>query len=387
MSKSEYLILLAFAVTFPAAGNNPYISEIHDYLPAPGQWVNEIPEWESGDTREDVLNRVREALVSTTEPRPGMISLGAFGGYVVFSFDHPVINVEGEYDFRVYGNAFAAEDISTGGSAEPGIVMVSVDANGNKLPDDEWYELVGADFEGKAKFPGYEVTYYRTPDGHTPVTDGGSITDSEYIRWTSNDPAAPEGYIQKLKYHTQNYWPGWIESSTLTFKGTRLPSTAYKKNGSDSEYILPFFNWGYVDNRPNDINPGFKLDWAVKADGSPANLTHADFIKVYTGQQQTCGWIGETSTEVAGAEDLHPDAQSGASLESVTAPSFRIIGCEGSTLRLISDVAAVAVIYGIDGTVRLTAPLCDGRNIIDLSALPRGIYILAADGRTAKIIL
>ena len=37
-------------------------------------------------------------------------------------------------------------------------------------------------------------------------------------------------------------------------------------------------------------------------------LDHIDFVKVYCGQMYYCGWLGETSTEVAGAEDLHPDA-------------------------------------------------------------------------------
>ncbi len=35
-----------------------------------------------------------------------MISLGSYGGYVIFGFDHTVINVQGQKDFRVLGNAF-----------------------------------------------------------------------------------------------------------------------------------------------------------------------------------------------------------------------------------------------------------------------------------------
>ena len=34
-----------------------------------------------------------------------------------------------------------------GGSAEPGIVFVSKDVNGNGEPDDEWYELAEANTE------------------------------------------------------------------------------------------------------------------------------------------------------------------------------------------------------------------------------------------------
>ena len=39
------------------------------------------------------------------------------------------------------------------------------------------------------------------------------------------------------------------------------------------------------------------------------NLTHIDFVKVYNALNQYCGWIGETSTEVAGGIDYHPDAE------------------------------------------------------------------------------
>ena len=34
-------------------------------------------------------------------------------------------------------------------------------------------------------------------------------------------------------------------------------------------------------------------------------LDFIDFVKVYSAEQQMAGWLGETSTEVAGAEDLH----------------------------------------------------------------------------------
>ena len=39
--------------------------------------------------------------------------------------------------------------------------------------------------------------------------------------------------------------------------------------------------------------------------GNPVHLDGVDFIKVYSGINQFCGWIGETSTEVLRAQDLH----------------------------------------------------------------------------------
>ena len=43
-------------------------------------------------------------------------------------------------------------------------------------------------------------------------------------------------------------------------------------------------------------------------DGTPKELKKIDFVKVYCAVLQQCGWLGETSTEVCGAIDLHPDA-------------------------------------------------------------------------------
>ena len=62
--------------------------------------------------------------------------MGGFGGYIIFGFDHSVANNAGA-DLAIYGNPI-------GGSApwaEPGIVMVSQDVNGNGKPDDECMNL------------------------------------------------------------------------------------------------------------------------------------------------------------------------------------------------------------------------------------------------------
>ena len=69
------------------------------------------------------------------------------------------------------------------------------------------------------------------------------------------------------------------------------------------------FGWGYADNIGDDMpdknNPGaaaignfFKISDAVNIDGTSANLTHIDFIKVQTGVNVKAGWLGENSTEV-----------------------------------------------------------------------------------------
>ena len=135
-----------------------------------------------------------------------MVSLGGFGGYVVFGFDHPVVNVDGQCDFKVYGNAAADAQYPGYYTSETGIVMVSVDANGNGLPDDPWYELAGSAYAESYK--DFSITYTK------PAT-----SDTTYP-YTTNDPARPTGEVERNIFHKQSYWPEWTGTETLLFSGT-----------------------------------------------------------------------------------------------------------------------------------------------------------------------
>ena len=98
---------------------SPYISKVYEYCPAPGQFINEMPRYEDGDTYESILQKAEESISGTNDI---MISLGGYGGYVTFGFDHTVINIPGEKDFRIWGNCFyeLLQPEKKGGSAEPG---------------------------------------------------------------------------------------------------------------------------------------------------------------------------------------------------------------------------------------------------------------------------
>lgn len=286
---------------------SPYISRVYEYSPAPGQFVNEMPRYEEGDTYADMLRKVEESISGTNDV---MISLGGYGGYVTFGFDHTVMNIPGKKDFRIWGNAFyeLTDPARPGGSAEPGIVMVSYDANCNGLPDDPFYELAGSEYYSPATKHGYSITYTRPAPDHEPVDgDDGYITDSEYIPW--HDSCGDSGFIARNRFHTQSYWPMWNTSGTVTFSGTRLADNGIDTSGTGRYYILYCYDWGYVDNHPNDnveMN-SFDIGWAVDADGVPVSLPGVDFVRVYTGLNQQCGWLGETSTELSRAQDLHID--------------------------------------------------------------------------------
>ncbi|MDE7125061.1 MAG: cell surface protein, partial [Muribaculaceae bacterium] len=277
----------------------------YEYCPAPGQFVNEMPRYEPGDTYADILQKAEESISGTNDV---MISLGGYGGYVTFGFDHTVINMPGEYDFRIWGNAFyeLLQPDKKGGSAEPGIVMVSYDVNCNGIPDDEWYELAGSEYASSSTIHGYKITYHR-PDTQRDIVEDedNSITDLYYIRWTDNQ--GNSGYMPKNMFHSQDYYPKWTDDESISFSGTLLAPNGVDISGMGTYYVLYSYPWGYVDNHPNeysDLN-SFDIGWAVDSQGNSVKLPGIDFVRVYTGVNQYCGWIGETSTELSRAQDLH----------------------------------------------------------------------------------
>jgi|GEM_PF-82920 len=300
---SLLLPLLAVAET-----SSPYISRVWEYCPAPGQFVNELPEYENGDNANDMRLKAEEAIADNNR---GMITLGGWGGYVVFGFDHMVKNVPGQYDFVVLGNAFYSEagyeeNGQKGGSSEPAIVMVSYDANGNGRPDDEWYELAGSEYSNPATRHNYSVTYSRPAANHqaTPSKINQYLIDTTYIPWQTSE--SETGYIIRNVYHTQPYYPEWIADDQLTFSGSRLPDNYRDESGNGTYYVLYPYDWGYADNHPNQSRKAkLKIDWAVREDGTSVQLPGIHFVKVYTAVHQNAGWLGETSAEIMGANDLH----------------------------------------------------------------------------------
>ena len=377
--KKILLFTLLIVAMHALADNKPYITRVYDFVPAPGQFVNMSPKWNTGDTREQVLARVEQAICGRDSieegelpdgtivrdtiliVKPGLISLGSYGGYVVFGFDHPVVNVPGELDLQIFGNAVQAnESSSSGGSCEPGIVMVSRDVNGNGLPDDPWYELAGSESANPRTQRNFTITYYKPDENKTRVPDPNNmfVTDAEYVRWTCNSTDSLQtGYVARNSFHAQSYWPQWLDDATLTFEGTKLPCNAVNEGTTTEYWVQHFYDWGYVDNRPDYLydgsspkanqNKGFNLEWAVDQDGQAVPLTSIDFVKVYSAVLQQCGWLGETSTEVCGAIDLHPDAERPVELREGD------LNGDGNV-----DVTDVSML--IDVVLGKPAPLADG---------------------------
>lgn len=266
-----------------------FANKVFEYLPAPGQFINTAASaYRSGFSEEEVLQQATIDL-----QKKSTISLGGFGGFITVGFHQPIRNLKDKYDFKIWGNAYYNRKTGTGalgGSAEPGIVLVSKDTNEDGIPNDPWYELAGSEYGKETETRGYEITYYR------PQPANGNVT------WKDNQ--GKSGAIVRNGYHQQDsYYPNWIEADEITFRGTRLKDNAILEGNNWVGYC---YAWGYADNHPyNTELCQFKIDWAVDESGAPVLLDAIDFVKIYTAVNQNVGWTGEISSEIVSVEDLH----------------------------------------------------------------------------------
>ena len=247
--------------------------EVVEFLPAPGQFVNE------GYTATTMAEACEYAQGRLNNRY--YVSLGGFGGYIVVKFAEPIAN-SGNYDFGIFGNSFKT-------SSESGVVWVSQDANSNGLADDEWFELYGSESEKATTLKDYSITYSRT-------------NDATKIAW--HDSEGNEGVIERNSAHLQDYFPAWVAENEYTLSGTLLPDNAVWSEINLEWQLLPF-EWGYADNYSSidlssDRANRFRISDARTANGEVANLSQIDFVKVQSATNAVHFPIGETSTEVCG---------------------------------------------------------------------------------------
>jgi hypothetical protein len=282
------------------SGSSPWSTTVYEYIPAPGQFINEDLSGFAGEETPEAAARYAQRRLAEGH----YVSLGGFGGFITVGFDHSIENRGAfhGYDFAIAGNQMAS-------SSEPGVVWVMQDANGNGLPDDVWYELRGSESGDTEADTRYAVTYVR-PSG------AGSA-----VPWRDN--RGETGQVDYLPaYHRQeSYYPRWIADS-YTLRGTRLRPTISEGGLGVSVEPLP---WGYADNFGVDrLLPGddsqadnpeaeaayvyFQIARAMHPDGTPADLQYIDFIKVQSASNAQGGpAIGELSTEVFSFRDMNND--------------------------------------------------------------------------------
>jgi len=283
---------------------HPYIDKVFEYKPAPGQFINAAPLG---------LPYSAQSIVGGIN---GALSLGAFGGYVVFSFEEAVENnPDNPYgvDFTIFGNP-------TMQWAEPGVVSVMEDENENGQPDDTWYELAGSDYQFSSTIKDYSVEYENPAYGG----DSGNAAD---VPWTDNQ--GDSGFVFVNAIHQQQYYPmvdsfPGVDPVSYGLAGTRIKDAVDDSNpGVMMSHRRDF---GYVDNQVRGSEPlvlpdnpytremensggdAFDIGWAVDSAGDYVDLERIHFVKVHSGIMADGKWLGEVSTEITGAVVTAPDS-------------------------------------------------------------------------------
>ncbi len=297
MNTPAFFCIDNLTIKFQNASVSDHITDVIEYMPAPGQHINAAP-WGLPSSVNSIIGGV-----------DGSLSLGAFGGYAIFRFDHAVENHPDNpfgVDFSIFGNPM--EDAS-----EPGMVYVMKDENWNGVADDTWYLLAGSDYRFSASLGYYGVTY----------SNPGFAAD---IPWMDN--LGNSGYIFANSIHEQPYYPdadsfpavnpdqyllsgnliaGAIDSSSPAF--VKSPQRAFGYADNRLRGTMPFTipDNPYTLEKENAGGDAFDISWAVDSNGNYVELDMIHFIKVQTGMMGDAGWLGEISTELTGAVDIAPD--------------------------------------------------------------------------------
>ncbi|MEE4257625.1 MAG: T9SS type A sorting domain-containing protein [Bacteroidales bacterium] len=313
MKKRIYISIVLLLIIMQLQGQ--YISRVYKYMPAPGQHINALP-WGLPSSANSIIGGIE-----------GSLSLGAFGGYVVFGFEDAVVNdPDNPYgiDFTIFGNPITD-------ASEPGVVYVMADTNANGLPDETWYLLAGSDYWFSTSVADYGVTY-SNPGGHADVP------------WTDN--LGNSGFIYANAIHEQAYYPGAdsfpnINPVQYMMSGSMIEGAI--DSSSPAFVRSPQRAFGYADNRLRGgqihtlpDNPytseleasggdAFDISWAVDSLGNYVELDSIHFIKVQTGMMGDLGWLGEISTEITGAVDVTPEPGTNYDLDMVVIKDLPVI--------------------------------------------------------------
>ena len=304
------IILLSICTITLLSANAQYkfVSEVLNYKPAPGQFINTTA-WGVNESAQSIIGTVN-----------GHVSLGAYGGYIVFKFEEPVKNdADNPYgiDFTIFGNPIVSNVYNRVTWAEPGVVWVMKDTNGNGKADDTWYELAGSDHYFSSTIKNYTVTY--TNPNQEQATN---------VKWQDNQ--GQSGIVEANSFHTQPYYPLAENFPEINQTSYSLSGTYIKDNINRNEpgYIMADkHGFGYADNQARNTssrkynipdNPytpfeiegaggdAFDISWAIDENGNQISLNQVDFIKVQNANLAMAGWLGEMSTEICGAVDVDP---------------------------------------------------------------------------------
>lgn len=300
----------------PSVGGD-FATSVVEYRPGPGQFVNDAGA--TGELFNDPWAAVGAPIGGgmSAPDNSKLVSLGGFGGSITLAFDETVLddpcNAFG-LDAIVFGNAFWPAGNPANVRAEPGVIEISRDSNGNGIADDAWFVIPGVHLPNSAPAT--------VPDDAFVVmawdNDPGTPTAPADVSWypdSSEHAFVPPGFPS-----TYETW-GWLLPTGATGVGYADQSPVLLLGDLDADDVVedagmvpgefytradnPWVVGVYAGSGGGDA---FDIAWAVDpATGAPANLDGFDFIRISTGENAVQFPLGERSTEIGGVSDARPD--------------------------------------------------------------------------------
>ncbi len=308
-------------------------SSIIEWLPAPGQFVNEASWGGTGDIN---------AMWTNSPGSPG-ISLGAFGGSIVFAFDEPIPNDPKHpfgVDFTVFGNAFS-------GNEEPASVEVAEDdGSGNPGP---WYRIAGSEHYEDATIWDYRVTY-TNPEPEFTSANGVDVP------WEDNRGGS--GQVKTNASHQHAYYPipanyplapADFNNESYTYSGVNLSvrKTAFGYPDSHANGSAPFDTGSNPYGAASTKGDPIDISWAVDDEGKPVYLSSIRFVKITNAVQIDGGAMGEVGAEITSLQRVVPvdTVQETADLSSIVLTG---VGADASVTK---EVYVTSDVYVYDDIV------------------------------------
>lgn len=308
-------LLCSFAVSW-AAAQSPFAAAVIEYAPAPGQFVND-----------PLFNNASAAVgrpYAGGFDDPGnssLVTLGGFGGSLVLAFDHTVLDDAANpfgLDAIVYGNAFWVSGNPNRRWAEPAVIEISRDVNGNGLADDAWFLIPGSHLSAPGVPWATQTWDDAWADATWPPADPDWLPPGAAGVWATSGWLLPPAVFGTFVIEN----PHGPAATTEGIYGYADCSPTLKLGDTNGDNLIddPLATPEDFYTRPDNpfrvgLTPGcgggdaFDIAWAVDpATGAPAQLDGFDFLRLRTAVNLVVMSppLGESSPEIDAVADVRP---------------------------------------------------------------------------------
>lgn len=296
----------------PCLADSPFATRVIDYSPAPGQNVNN--------------SAYNNPLAALGPPIGGgmlaadnskVVTLGGWGGSITLGFDHPILNRPPTAtnprgcDFIVFGNAFLVGGEPDRRWAEPAVIEVSRDANGNGLADDEWFVIRGSHLPASPAAAVVTETLHGSDFPAAWLPQGKTSTSVWNVTtFRLNDPLFTAGPVLQNPLAAtgeSGVW-GYADCGPVLLTGDLDGDDVIDNPAAPPEHFFTIPTDPMRTGMTMFSGGGDAMDisWAVRGDGSPTGLTQIDFVRITTGVDAVRGALGEESSEISGVAEVQP---------------------------------------------------------------------------------